>query len=111
MLVNIQFQQFNKKNRMPEKLVSFQTARIAKEKGFRISTKHYFEDLENELFCGENKDDSWFEANTDSSKIYARPTQIELHNWLKTVHNIQIQTTELSEVVLIDALKLIELKS
>lgn len=69
---------------MKENLITFITARIAKEKGFNIPTKYYFEDITDCVFCGENKNDSIFESKFDHPNIYARPTREELNTWLRT---------------------------
>ena len=74
-----------------EKLITFETANLAKQKGYNIPNKYYFEDLTDCVFSGENKEESWFECNFDNPNIYSRPTQSELQEWLRTNQQIFIE--------------------
>jgi hypothetical protein len=72
---------------MQEELVSFETAKLAKEKGFVNILCHYrywddsTKELTNEeLFGIPNNNESFFEA----------PTQSLLQKWLREVHNIDV---------------------
>jgi len=74
-----------------EKRITFETAKLAKEKGFKINTKYYFDNSTECVFCGENKSDLLFESKFDNPNIYARPTQSELKTWLRTKHQIYLE--------------------
>jgi hypothetical protein len=72
---------------MQEELVSFETAKLGKEKGFVNILCHYrywddsTKELTNEeLFGIPNNNESFFEA----------PTQSLLQKWLREVHNIDV---------------------
>jgi len=74
-----------------EELITFDTANLAKQKGYNIPTKHYFEDLTDCIFSEENKEGSIFECRFDHPNIYARPTQSELKTWLRTQKQIFVE--------------------
>lgn len=74
---------------MTEQLVSFETAKLAKEKGFDIEVDTYLTDKNPDKYrklkmrtslCNFNKIDT----------IYSRPTQSLLQKWLREVHNIEV---------------------
>ena len=74
---------------MEEKLVSFSTAKLAKEKGFDISTNKYW--------CNYYTDEpfnKWKLLPTEelsiSSMEFAAPTQSLLQKWLREVHGIDV---------------------
>lgn len=74
---------------MEEKLVSFNTAKLAKEKGFDISTNKYW--------CNYYIDEpfnKWKLLPTEELSIsfmeFAAPTQSLLQKWLREVHNIHL---------------------
>lgn len=69
---------------MKEELISFATAKVAKEKGFNFECDNYFEDLQNELFHGKGT------ANLSHPDIYARPTQSLLQKWLRETHGLHV---------------------
>lgn len=73
-----------------EELITFSTANLAKRKGCNLKSKHYFEDLTDCVFSGENKEDSIFECRFDHPSIYARPTQSELKTWLRQQKQIYV---------------------
>lgn len=72
---------------MIDELVSFETAKLAKEKGFDIKTYNYF--------MGSGKLFTWNEPknanDVDYTKeLYSAPTQSLLQKWLREKHNIYI---------------------
>jgi hypothetical protein len=62
---------------MEEQLISFETAKLAKEKGFNIECETQFHDK------------GIFQLAT-SENTFERPTQSLLQRWLREVHKIQI---------------------
>ena len=67
---------------MEEQLISFETAKLAKEKGFDIHCRfHYDEEM---LNVYENED---FPYNSWNGSLFA-PTQSLLQKWLREKHNI-----------------------
>jgi len=64
---------------MKDELVSFETAKLAKEKGFDIYQPYRYDD-EKRIYHGR---DQTFNINA--------PTQSLLQKWLREVHNIHIQ--------------------
>ena len=84
---------------MNEQLISFETAKLAKEKGFNIEVKTYFDikkfgDKPCEFYGRLNANDynSWddkLKKNINAGYISA-PTQSLLQKWLREVHNIHI---------------------
>lgn len=90
---------------MREQLISFETAKLAKEKGFEGYCFSYYNlkgDIKhNYLENGSSTDiefrvdledllDNW---NRDIPNTYSAPTQSLLQKWLREVHNIHIELT------------------
>lgn len=81
---------------MKEQLVSFETAKLAKEKGFDIEIYSYFWDDDGDVCEIDEKDaldsfeDNW-NNDTKYSDYYSRPTQSLLQKWLRDIHNIDVQ--------------------
>lgn len=90
---------------MEDKLIGFDTAKLAKEKGFQVKTEsNYYNTFGyNETIYGSGKyhDDElgteWIEPKTgwllhsrpkDVKDIFCAPTQSLLQKWLRDVHNI-----------------------
>lgn len=78
---------------MTEQLITFETAKLAKEKGFDIPCWNFFskEDKEEDIM-------NWVGVNFKQKLSVARkfvrywkPTQSYLQKWLREVHNIHIQ--------------------
>lgn len=69
---------------MEEQLISFETAKLAKEKGFDIHCRFYYD--EEMLNVYENED---FPYNSWGGSLFA-PTQSLLQKWLREIHNIDI---------------------
>jgi len=75
---------------MKETLITFETAKLAKEKGFNISTIYGFDldgsELFNILYLTE-----WNHKKSKVGKIFfSRPTQSLLQKWLRDVHKIRV---------------------
>ena len=76
---------------MEEKLVTFDTAKLAKEKGFTIrdiklmgyTSKFYNHNTKTLLAYGRT-------GRTDLTKAYFAPTQSLLQRWLRDIHDIYI---------------------
>lgn len=85
---------------MQEQLISFETANLAQEKGFNISTKYGF------YYDGE---ETYFDISYPDI-IILRPTQSLLQRWLREVHSIEIsvraikwENTELKTGLVLDS--------
>lgn len=83
---------------MKEQLISFETAKLAKERGFKWNTLDSFYKLTFEETWKPNLRDrlgNFIDWNTESygvsKNITSRPTQSLLQKWLREVHNIDIQ--------------------
>lgn len=68
-----------------EQYVSFETAKLAKEKGFDIPTRYGFS--ERRSLVRVDTSDNW---NQDK-ELYSRPTQSLLARWLREKHNMCIE--------------------
>ena len=93
---------------MADELITFETAKLAKEKGFNLETHDYFskDSYEKEFshkigfnddYWGDNYIHNW---NTNgepfkpfSKECYSTPTQSLLQKWLREVYSINILTT------------------
>jgi hypothetical protein len=68
---------------MEETLISFETAKLAKEIGFNWPTRYYYD------FIGDRGSDrtdvNW---NQSKEELYSAPTQSLLQKWLREIHNI-----------------------
>ena|SRR5690606_14289816 len=93
---------------MQEEIVSFQVAKLAKEKGFNLETHDYFSKDKYRSEFNHNvgfNDDYWgdnyvYDWNTNgepfkpfNKECYSRPTQSLLQKWLREVHGIIIEIT------------------
>jgi hypothetical protein len=87
---------------MEEQLISFETAKVAKEKGFNIECKNkYVETLEHTLEMGRGGDCTFAYQSPRvlSSRSYDKwdiihcnaPTQSLLQKWLREVQNIHVK--------------------
>lgn len=78
--------------------VTFETAKLAKEKGFNIPTKYCFYTwlesvckLDNkELETNETLEKLALEEGLDKDLWISQPTQSELQKWLREKHNIDV---------------------
>ena len=96
---------------MKEKIIEFETAKLAKEKKFEVGVRgsfiHYLDDRVNEQDgtsgpFGWKKDECTYDSSyfinnwkeidfsNDAYKCYAAPTQSLLQKWLREEHNIHI---------------------
>ena len=79
---------------MTEQLISFETAKLAKEKGFKIPTKVMYKG--NEKSYGHNNEWGIDEQRLDgkfpytNQQWYSIPTQSFLQKWLREKHKIHI---------------------
>lgn len=85
---------------MQEQIVTFETAKLAKEKGFdELCREYYNENKELNSFIYYAGDGSGYDKNstiTDNDyynlkAIYSAPTQDLLQKWLREVHKINIE--------------------
>jgi hypothetical protein len=81
---------------MKEQLVTFKTAKLAKEKGFDIPCENfyteYLDDDVTDLFNYEEQRGSGFAElyRNDKEFKYSAPTQSLLQKWLREIHNLII---------------------
>ena len=76
---------------MKEQLVSFKTAKLAKDKGFNWKVSLHYESNGNCFF-------DKVECNFNNVElICSAPTQSLLQKWLREVHNIHITVTSISQ--------------
>src|SRR5574344_75318 len=73
------------KQMIEEQYVSFETAKLAKEKGFDIPTRYGFS--ERRSLVRVDTSDNW---NQDK-ELYSRPTQSLLARWLREIHNMCVE--------------------
>ena len=67
---------------MEEILISFQTAKLAKEKGFRLYTVN--------SYCFFQNTREYELVSFKENKCIPAPTQTQLQTWLREVHNIYL---------------------
>jgi len=91
---------------MEDQKVSFETAKLAKEKGFDVDVRSFYTEYhktnksDNPAFCtkeGEIEVESGYfvnngigELSNENYTCYARPTQSLLRRWLFEKHNIDV---------------------
>jgi len=68
---------------MNEQLITFETAKLAKEKGFNLDCNSFYES--SEYLVNQNKCDNWNQYNLQSA-----PTQSLLQKWLREHAEIEI---------------------
>lgn len=76
---------------MKEQLISFDTAKLAKEKGFDFKTEDFFQ--YNEKTFGVREESGLPRYYADGCSQCSRPTQSLLETWLFEKHNIHIEIT------------------
>lgn len=89
---------------MQEKLIAFETAVLAKEKGFDIETLHFYTKPRAKMFGIDkhgrdypikNKSSHLYiagkEATLHIESVYHAPTQSLLQKWIREVHNIIVE--------------------
>lgn len=72
---------------LEDERVSFDTAKLAKEKGFDIPTTYYFDFIGDT--CSGTTKTNW---NKSKEELYSKPTQALLQRWLREVHNIILES-------------------
>lgn len=75
---------------MEESLITPETAKLAKEKGFNIAVWDYFKIITISAKIIEDCVPNRQNFNNISDTIFNRPTQSLLQKWLREVHNIHI---------------------
>lgn len=77
---------------MTEELISFPTAKLAKEKGFNLIVKnYYYPEAYGTIIPIINDHDINVNINAhESNAYYSAPTQSLLQRWLREVHKISI---------------------
>jgi hypothetical protein len=75
-----------------EQLITFETAKLLKEKGFTEKTIRYFDTSGDN--CSGLIPLNW---NMSLENIYSRPTQTYLQKWFREVHNIQVLSLPFAE--------------
>ena len=80
---------------MEDQIISFETAKLAKEKGFNVPVRSMY--LDSELFLDKNTKGNYNDPNWVSSwrtspthDTLSAPTQSLLQKWLREVHRIDI---------------------
>jgi hypothetical protein len=74
---------------MKEELIVFETAKLAKEKGFDWDCESYYKPNTKELPSNLNGKRSWNHV-VPAKEYYSAPTQSLLQKWLREKHNIHI---------------------
>lgn len=83
---------------MKEKLISLETAKLAKKKGFNLKSPAFY-GCDNPVFGNKNKlmICEWVHSNElgqiesqEGTMVYSAPTQTMLQKWLLTEHNMQV---------------------
>lgn len=74
---------------MENDLISFETAKTAKEKGFNFGCTYYY-DFSGSIGSGREIVNriNW---NKSNDSIYSAPTQSQIQKWLRVVHGIHIE--------------------
>ena len=81
-----------------EAYVSFETAKLLKEKGFEEECMYFYDwDEENEIYRICSNGGSCNE--TRFSSYYSMPTQQRAMRWLREVHNIHIDTCSIWDAI------------
>ena len=75
---------------MKEELISFETAKLAKEEGFDEMCSYLFNDFGREL-PKQDRETKNTSPNISGIALVSRPTQSLLQRWLREVHNIEIE--------------------
>lgn len=71
---------------MYEQLISFETAKLAKEKGFKIPSRYYIWDTEEQDYTSIS--DSVMDSSTIGNPL--APTQSLLQKWIREEHRLDI---------------------
>lgn len=89
---------------MKEQLISFETAKLAKEKGFNLECKCFYTNPRSKMFGIDEHNNYYpiknifkkiytigFEATLNSKNVIYSPTQSLLQKWLREKHNIDVE--------------------
>lgn len=78
---------------MKEQLISFETAKLAKERGFDLAVNNYFIIMDDNIIEDNGDGDIEYIClnHNKYDNYYSRPTQSLLQKWLREVHNIHIE--------------------
>ena len=74
---------------MKDELISFETAKLAKEKGFNEYCKYVHDTFDN-IEEWDDGDEKHKNSYKNASVYYSAPTQSLLQKWLREVHGIYI---------------------
>jgi len=72
---------------MEERLISFEIAKLANEKGFNWKTHAFYNNLVNQLDDSDRLMANW---NDGETATISAPTQSLLQKWLRDVHGLDI---------------------
>lgn len=79
---------------MEEELITFKTAKLAKEKSFTIGTSYCFQEYKDKVVEDYDLDMTYYnhreESNYNLYKIIERPTQSLLQRWLREKHKVYV---------------------
>ncbi len=80
---------------MKDELISFETAKLAKEKGFNIDSGNCFDEKQNRyswdmLTWFNDSENKHLQFDETLNPIYYRPTQSLLQKWFREIHDINI---------------------
>ena len=79
---------------MEENYILFETAKLAKEKGFNLPCNYYYETSRQLIYFGGSKHSYTSIDKTLWSNMYLlAPTQSLLQKWLREAHNIDVYST------------------
>lgn len=79
---------------MEDNLIAFETAKLAKNKGFSIPTKDFFGLIDKSLYALK-EGEKWKSENHNDNELMGKnrasaPTQSLLQRWLRETHNIHV---------------------
>ena len=82
---------------MKEKLISYNTARLAKEKGFNEPCTYWNDGEQETMFVGHRMDSTLTNSDIDNNPFYKRipfsctiPTQALLQKWLREKYELEL---------------------
>lgn len=76
---------------MKDQLISFETAKLAKEKGYKGDTGKRGLNIQLSTLCYTIKENGYEEGHLNHVGVgIAAPTQSLLQKWLREIHNIQV---------------------
>lgn len=83
---------------MSETIISFETAKLAKEKGFDWEVRSSFYKMTFEDTWRNNTDENSKLKNWNIGEYISRPTQSLLAKWLREVHNIDVSAMSVGNI-------------